>query len=287
LADVCGDMLIDLHSDPGYHRSVFTLAGPDDDVAAAAMSLAREAVAILDLGAHTGVHPRFGVVDVVPFIPLVKASGRELLGRENVVPLRAPVDRFAMTPDLGPAVDARDRFAKWAGSELGVPCFLYGPLPRSEHRTLPTLRRDAFVDLSPDTGPDHIHPSAGACAVGARHFLVAYNLQIAGATGELVRSVAGKIRGPAVRSLGFTGPDGWAHVSCNLVDPLTIGPGDVHDQVTALLAPHGAVIERCELVGLLPAAVLESVPRHRWEELGIGPEATIESRLAERGSRRA
>lgn len=276
LATTCGDALLDLHSDPGHHRSVFTLAGTDQTVEAAARALATAAVSAIDIGAHSGEHPRLGVVDVVPFVPLVAATHPA----RGIDPSRRP-SHLAGFPSLDRAIAARDRFAHWAGSELDIPCFLYGPLPSGSLRTLPEIRRGAFSTLRSDTGPDRPHPRSGACAVGARHFLVAYNVWVAGGEAALARSVAASVRGPAVRSLGFD-LAGRAQVSCNLVDPLAVGPAEVHDQIALLLEAGGAGVERCELVGLIPAEVLTRVPQDRWTELGLRPEATIEARLEER-----
>ena len=251
LADACGDSLIDRHRDGDHHRSVLTLAGPATAVEAAARDLARLAVSLIDLAAHTGAHPRFGAIDVVPFVPL--------------------------GPDLSPAVVARDRFADWAGRELGLPCFLYGPRPSGD-RTLPEVRRGAFTRFAPDTGPSTPHPTAGACAVGARRVLVAYNLWLEGADGALARRVAAAVRGPQVRSLGLVLGAG-IQVSCNLVDPAAFGPGALYDQVAAALRGSGARIARAELVGLLPDGVLRAEPEERWPALGLSVGATIEARL--------
>lgn len=253
LAAACSATLLDRHRDPDHHRSVFTLAGAASDVEASARSLASLAVSTIDLAGHGGVHPRFGAVDVVPFVPLGSA-------------------------DLAPAVTARDRFAEWAGRDLGLPCFLYGPLPAGA-RTLPEVRRLAFGALSPDTGPTAPHPSAGACAVGARPVLVAYNLWLEGADGALARAVAARVRGPAVRTLGLVLP-GAVQVSCNLVDPALVGPGRLYDEVSAALAGTGARVARAELVGLIPNGVLAAEPPERWAALGLSADATIEARLA-------
>lgn len=256
--------MLDLHADPDHHRSVFTLGGTPPLVEEAARALTVEAVSVLDLAPHLGAHPRFGVVDVVPFVPL---------GR-----LGAPSAR------AGEAVPARDAFAKWAADELGIPCFLYGPLQTGALRSLPDVRRGAFRDLEPDVGPRDGHPRAGATAVGARGVLVAWNMWIAGGSAELARSVAAALRSPAVRALGF-GLSSGVQVSCNLVDPLRVGPASVFDQASALLASAGAGVERCELVGLTPAAVVEATARHRWTELDLSPERTIEARLGAAGGR--
>lgn len=278
LAAACGPSLLDCHSDPEYNRSVFTLAGPTDTVDEAARSLTRGAVAAIDMGGHSGVHPRFGAVDVVPFVPLVKAPDLPSKFDQQFVPPSQPTTRLAMNPALAPANAARDRFARWAGSELGLPCFLYGPLTPGGHRILPEVRRTAFRSLPPDTGPARPHPTAGAVAVGSRHFLVAYNICIDGASLELAQSVTKAIRGPAVRALTFD-LGGMFQVSCNLIDPLTIGPAQIYDQIADLAAVGDASVERAELVGLLPAAVLAAAPRRRWPELGLRPELTIEARL--------
>jgi glutamate formiminotransferase len=281
-AEACDQALLDRHSDPDHHRTVFTLVGTDEVVETGARMLAAAAVSALDIGSHSGRHPRLGVVDVVPFVPLVPSRQSHRPQATGTVPLSSPPLRLAAVPPLDRAVGARDRFARWAGSELGVPCFLYGPLPPGGHRTLPEIRRTAFTTLRPDTGPARPHPRAGACAVGARHFLVAFNVWVAGGDVALTRSVAEAVRGPAVRSLGLD-LGGHFQVSCNLVDPLTIGPAQVHDQIARLLEVGGASVDRCELVGLLPAAVLAKVPRGRWAELDLRPETTIEAGLEQRG----
>ncbi|MGH9087390.1 MAG: glutamate formimidoyltransferase [Acidimicrobiales bacterium] len=264
LAAACGDVLVDRHRDPHHHRAVLTLAGRSGAVEDAARALAAAVVACGDLSGHDGCHPRFGLVDVVPFVPLERSAGGSI----------------ASPPSLTPAVAARDRFARWAARTLQLPCFVYGPLPGGATRTLPVLRRAAFAGLAPDVGPPVPHPTAGACAVGARAFLVAYNLWLADtAAMTLARSIARAIRGPAVRSLAFD-VGGRAQVSCNLVDPLTVGPAAVHDRVASLAEAAGSGVERCELVGLMPRSVLDGVPAARWESLGLSSGTTIEARLS-------
>jgi glutamate formiminotransferase len=179
--------------------------------------------------------------------------------------------------DLSSAVEARDRFATWAGAELALPCFLYGP-----ERTLPEVRREAFGRLAPDTGPIGPHPRAGACAVGARHVLVAYNVWLATPDLAVARAVAGAIRGPAVRALGLA-VGTTTQVSCNLIDPLVVGPAQVYDAVRRLAEQSGTEVERAELVGLAPAAVVEAVASTRRAELDLGPEKTIEVLLSRPG----
>lgn len=237
-----GPDLLDRHTDPDHHRSVFTLVGEE-----AVRRLTRAAVAALDLGPHRGAHPRIGVVDVVPFVPL---------GR---------------TPEAE-AVAARDRYCAWAAAELGLPCFTYGP-----ERPLPEVRRAAFGTLAPTVGPPAPHPTAGAVAVGARGLLVAYNLWLARPDLDLARDLARRLRSPAVRALGLqVGAE--VQVSMNLVAPHRVGPAQVWDVVAA----H-TLIDRAELVGLVPDAVLRGAPRDRWAALDLAEDRTIEARLAAAG----
>jgi glutamate formiminotransferase len=247
---------VDLHRDGDHHRSVITLLGEADELVADVESLARSTVERLDLGAHDGVHPRFGVVDVLPFVPLGSAT-------------------------MAQAVSLRDQTARWLADELAVPSFLYGPMPDGTTRTLPDVRRSAFVTLSPDLGPSAPHPTAGATAVGARDVLVAWNIWLAGVDLDEARLLAAQVRGPGVRTLGLE-VDGAVQVSCNLVDPVQHTPAEVLDAVSGSLGPEGSVL-RCELVGLAPAAVVEAVPEGRMAELGLSWEATIEAAAEARG----
>jgi glutamate formiminotransferase len=150
-------------------------------------------------------------------------------------------------------------------------------LPDGTNRTLPEIRRNAFAAMSPDTGPDRPHPTAGAVAVGARPPLVAYNLWLAGADLEVVRRLASSIRSPNVRALGLDLGTG-VQVSCNLVNPFEFGPANLFDLVAARLT-RPQRIARAELVGLMPGAVLRRIPPERWTELDVSVGATIDARL--------
>jgi glutamate formiminotransferase / 5-formyltetrahydrofolate cyclo-ligase len=260
LAAAAGPALLDQHRDPDHNRTVFTLAGPVDLVADASRALARATLALLDLRRHTGAHPRLGALDVVPFVPF--EPGRPAPG------------------DLTAALTQRDRFARWLGEDMGVPSFLYGPLPNGRDRTLPEIRRLAFGPapdgLTPDQGPLQADPRSGATAVGARGALVAYNVWVSSA--EVARQVAPLVRGPGVRALGLA-VGTRAQVSCNLVDPDRYGPSRLYDAVAALVGEVGGRVEGGELVGLIPESVLAPVPPNRRAELGLSEEATVESRL--------
>lgn len=238
-----GESLLDVHSDAHHNRTVLTLGG--QGVLQAVRDVTRRAVATIDIRLHSGVHPRVGAVDVVPFVP---AAGTYLAA----------------------AINARNEFAAWAGEELSLPVFLYGP-----ERSLPEVRRGAFRDLTPDFGPGSSHRSAGATCAGARSPLVAWNAWLGRnemtAARRIVRELRAQLRG--VRALAFE-IDGSAQVSCNLVEPETTSPDQVYDFVN-----ERSPVVRSELVGLLPDSVLQRVPRWRWELLDLSSDRTIEARL--------
>jgi glutamate formiminotransferase len=242
LRAAAGRDCLDVHADPFHHRAVFTLVGAD-----APRALAAEAIARIDLRQHSGVHPRIGVVDVVPFVALEGSTETDALA-------------------------ARDAFGDWAAGTLGVPGFAYGP-----ERSLPDVRRRAFTNLKPTWGPPAPHPTAGAACVGVRPLLVAYNVWLVDADLALARQVAAAVRGPDLRTLGLQVGD-RVQVSMNLVAPERLGPAAVVD----LVAGHEEVAGT-ELVGLIPEAVLMATDPARWAELDLAAERTIEARLALRG----
>jgi glutamate formiminotransferase / 5-formyltetrahydrofolate cyclo-ligase len=246
-----GPSVRDLHADEHHHRSVFTLINDPAPLTRDVRSLIGASFDALDLRHHEGVHPRFGVVDVVPFVALV------------------PVDAAC-------AIELRDENAQWVSETFDVPTFLYGPLDGGV-RTLPDVRRRAFHGLDPDFGPHVASARLGAVAVGERPILVAWNIWLSGVSRDETRAIAKALRRPEVRSLAFR-VGGYTQVSCNLIDPLVVGPAVVHDEVAATL-PEGGQIVRCELVGLVPRSVLEAVEPGRWAQLGLSEDQTIERRL--------
>jgi glutamate formiminotransferase / 5-formyltetrahydrofolate cyclo-ligase len=237
---VSGDLL-DVHTDHDHNRSVFTLVGEN-----APRRLATTAVELMNIQDHSGVHPRLGVVDVVPFVPLSGSTWED-------------------------AVTARNEFAAWAALELQVPCFLYG-----DERTLPDIRRGAWHHLQPDAGPTEPHSTAGAMCVGARKPLIAYNLWLADVDLATTKKIASAVRTESIRTLGLQVGE-YTQVSINLVNPEISDPTHAFDAVE-----RHAEIHHAELVGLLPKDVLFSIPEGRWESLDLAEEKTIEWRLENR-----
>lgn len=247
--------LADLHVDADHHRSVFTILGTAEGIMGPVGELCSRALEHIDLTRHEGVHPRLGVVDVLPFVPLGSTS-------------------------MEVAEGLRAQAAALLADELAVPCFLYGPGSPDERR-LPDIRRRAFHDLAPDLGPASLDPRRGATAVGAREPMLAWNLLLGGASRAEAAAIAAGVRAPAVRALGLE-VSGGVQVSCNLLSPAEATPADVADQVRALL-PRGAEVLRAELVGLAPLSCLAAVDEARWVELDLDPGRTIESKADEIG----
>jgi glutamate formiminotransferase len=263
LERACGASLLDVHTDPDHHRTVFTLAGPGaPDAYDATQSLARAVAERLDLSTQRGVHPRLGALDVVPFVAL---AGRP----------------------IGDAVRAARDFAGWIADELGVPAFLYDAA-RDDARTLPQVRAGAFRDWAPDAGPAAPHPAMGAVAVGARPPMIAVNCELDTDDLALARQIAHDVRErdgglPGVRALGFPlATPGCAQVSMNLVALERTGLQAACDAVRsrARAADHDVV--RVELVGLMPADELARCDDEFVAFAGLTDAQTIEGRLGGR-----
>ena len=251
LTQTADSLLLDVHRDVWHHRSVLTLGGPDDEVQDGARSVTRQAIGLIDLTKHEGVHPRLGVVDVVPFVPIDHLDGS----------------------DLRQALHHRHAFGEFVGVKLDLPCFSYGP-----ERSLPEVRNAAFRTLWPDYGPRSPDPRTGASCIGARGALVAFNLVLKQNDIGLAKSTARTVRNDYLRTLGLQ-VGASVQVSCNLVAPHLLGPADAYDLVAAL-----ATVASAELVGLIPSSVLHSIPRSRWEQLDCNEDATIEGRLSARNN---
>jgi glutamate formiminotransferase len=255
-----GALLLDTTSDQDHNRSVLTFAGSPQAIADAVVAAVGVAVEKIDLRKHAGVHPRIGAADVIPFVPV---SGVTL-------------DQCA-----GFAREAAARI--W--NELRVPVFLYEAAAlRPECKRLENVRKLEPTGLAPDIG-DGRHPSAGASVVGARKFLVAWNINLrtrsTAAAKEIARTIRESSGGlPAVKSIGLPLESrNQSQVSINLVDfertPLYV----VFDAVKQLCNDRKIEIAGSELIGMIPAAALAASQGHdlQWENLR--PELILENRL--------
>jgi glutamate formiminotransferase len=262
LADACGPSLVDVHADPDHHRSVFTLAGPGPhDACGAARELALAVASRLSMLGHEGEHPRFGMLDVVPFVAL-----------------------GGTTAERTQAAEEARAFAQWWAETGEVPVFLYDDAD-PEGRDLPHARSHAFKSRAPDFGPGAPHPRLGATAVGARRPLIAINcvlvsrdVSIARRIARMMRERDGGLRG--VRALGFALPDAdRVQVSMNLTDIDRTGVQDACLHVRELAQELGTDVAAVELVGLLPRRELDRCSDDFLVWSGIDAGATIEGRI--------
>lgn len=255
-----GSALLDVHRDRDHHRSVFTLAAVDPATTERAVrALADAALRLLDVRNHSGVHPRLGVIDVVPFIS------------------------FAPTPSEAAVAAARD-FGDWLAANYDIPVFMYDQAT-ADARTLPTIRRDAFESLGPDRGPSVPDPKWGATAVGARGPLIAVNVELETDDVTLARDIAHRVRErdggiAGVRALGLAlASRGTVQVSMNLVDLAATSMEGACTAVRDLSERADTAVRRIELVGMLPAHEItrSSVAFLEWS--GLGERHTIEAHL--------
>jgi glutamate formiminotransferase len=262
LAEACGDSLVDVHADADHHRAVFTLAGPGPHGAAEGMRRLAAAVAercsIVD---HDGEHPRFGALDVVPFVALGGTKAERAQAGEEA-----------------------KQFGEWWAHEFAVPVFLYDDAD-DEGRDLPHARTHGFRTRPPDFGPDAPHPRLGATAVGARKPLVACNCVLVSREITVARRIAREMRERSgglqgVRALGFFLPDAKrAQVSMNLFDLDRTGVQDAILHVRELARRHGTDVASVELVGLLPRREVDRCDDDFLEWSGLDATATIEARV--------
>ncbi len=268
---VPGVRVLDLHSDPDHNRSVLTFVGEEGPLLEASVALTRACATEIDLAAQSGVHPRMGALDVLPFVPLGWPLSDATL---------EDATRLART--VGEAIGA-----------LGFPVYLYGAAASAPHRkNLAEVRRGGYEGLAirvedplwkPDYGPEEIPPRSGAVAVGARPFLVAFNAYLDTDDVELARAVASEIRErndglPGVKALGLR-VGGRAQVSMNLTDLEATPIPIALEAVRRSAAERGAEVESTELVGLVPLAAILEAARHYLALPELGPEHVLEPGL--------
>ncbi len=275
IASVESVVVLDVSSDADHNRTVVTFVASLDHAAEAAFRGIKKASELIDLNTHSGEHPRIGATDVCPFIPLDGASME---------------DCIVLARTLGERV----------GTELGIPVFLYERAASRPDRTnLADIRRGEFelamIEIGkdpkrvPDFGPNHVHATAGATVIGARPFLVAYNVYLGGRENlQVAKNVAKAVRGSSgglkgVKGLGME-VDGQAQVSMNLVDLDATPLHRAFEMVKMEAEAQGVTPTWSEIVGLVPErALFEAAARHlRWR--GYSPDAVLERKVREAAS---
>lgn len=266
-----GVVLLHQTSDPDHNRSVLTFAGEAGAVMDAAVRLAAKASEMIDLREHTGVHPRLGALDVLPFVPL------------GDTPLTACVD-------IAHAAGRRI----W--DELNVPIYFYEAAAlRPERVKLENVRRGEFEALrdsshidpakAPDIGGPQLHPTAGAVIVGARKFLIAYNINLRTADLSIAKQIAQRVRAssgglPGIKALGLPlQSQGLVQVSLNVTDFEATSLHQVFAAVERLARERGVEIQNSELIGLMPRKALEMAAAGFLKLEGFDGQRIIEARI--------
>jgi glutamate formiminotransferase / 5-formyltetrahydrofolate cyclo-ligase len=266
-----GVRLLDRTSDVDHNRSVFTYAGEPEAVLRASHALVDVAYREIDMTAHKGEHPRLGAVDVVPFVPLAGVTMDE-------------------------CVELAHRFGREVAERHRVPVYFYAKAAtRPERVRLPDIRKPEYEGLAalldsthvPDAGPRRMHPTAGAMVVGARPFLIAFNIELDSTDLRLAQRIAREIREssgglPAVQAKGFmlTDPP-RAQVSMNLLDHSVTPLATVWREVEARAHAAGVKVLRGELIGLIPLDAAMQVVADSLKLDGFTRDRVIESHFLE------
>ena len=266
--------VLDREMDANHNRAVLTFAGTIAAVEKAAFACVAAARERIDLNGHQGEHPRMGATDVLPFVPVRGAS-------------------------MEACVALARRVGRRIGEELAIPVFFYEEAAtRPERRNLADVRAGQFEGLreligkdparAPDFGPPRIHPTAGAIAVGARFFLVAYNVNLKSADVKLAKSIAKQIREKdgglkCVKALGFELADRkLAQVSMNLTNYTVTSIERAYVEIERLATAAGVEILESELVGLAPRAALPDGLAQRVKLAGFDPAKQVLEELLTR-----
>jgi glutamate formiminotransferase / 5-formyltetrahydrofolate cyclo-ligase len=268
--------LLDVHTDGDHNRSVFTLVGTEQELAAALLDGVACARERIDLRRHVGAHPRIGAADVVPLVPIEPG-------------------------DMPRAENTARALAEQIGEELELPVFLYGALASGRGpaffrrgKTDELQRRIDAGELRPDFGPTRVHPSAGAVLVGARPPLIAFNVNLGAADLEVAQAIARTVREsdggfPGVRALGLDLPSaGRVQVSMNVEDWEAAALHEIVERIESEAAARGAEVLGSELVGLMPAGAAAAAAGAALRIEGFDASRVLELRLLgrETGRRR-
>jgi len=232
--------VLDTHIDPDHNRSVITFVAPPETVVAAAVSAVRRASELIDMRTHHGEHPRLGATDVLPFVPVRGVT----------------MDDCVRLAHEAGAIIARD---------LLIPVYFYERAAlRPERVNLEDVRRGATnPEYAPDIGATHRHESAGAIVVGARPYLIAFNVVLRSDDIAVARQIARTIRArngglPFVKALGFRlHTRGLVQVSMNLVNYEVTGMTAVYEAIQRESTLLGIEIDSTEIVGLVPEAAVD------------------------------
>jgi len=267
-----GALVLGTHVDADHNRSVITFVAPPETVVEAALRAVALAAELIDLREHAGQHPRMGATDVLPFIPL-----------------------------QGVTVEECVRLAHEAGrriwDELGIPVYFYeSAARRPERANLADVRRGGFellreqiatvAERAPDVGEPRVHESAGACVVGVRPLLIAYNVNLRTSDLGVARRIAARVRErggglPRLKALGFElASRGVVQVSMNLTSYAETNVQQAFEAVRREAEALGVEVLSSEVVGLLPQDALDRAAAHFLKLENYSPDIVLENRIA-------
>ena len=258
--------VFELESNKDHNRCLFTIVGDPKDVLVSAFEAIKKATELIDMNKHKGEHPRIGATDVVPFVPVSGVSMEECI---------------ALSESL----------AKKVADELKIPVFMYEEsAKRPEYRNLADVRVGEFEGFKekmkePDFGPSEIHPTAGAVVIGARKYLVAFNVNLDTPDVQIAKEIAGKIREKnggliGVKALGFE-VDGIAQVSMNLVDYEKTNFDEAYRAVEKEAEKLGVKIKSSEIYGMIPLESVVAAVKSTFKADNFKSDQILEKRLYE------
>ncbi len=268
--DVKGCYLLDYRADPDHNRLVVSLVGEPEALEKALIKSAKIAIENINLNNHQGAHPRIGVIDVIPFVPLRNISMEE-------------------------CVEFSRKFADLFHKETGVPVYFYEESAlRADRRNLEVIRRGQYEALKkeitkperhPDIGAPELHPTAGATVIGARKFLIAFNVNLHTKNVSVAKAIARAVRASsggfsAVKAIGLELREkGMTQVSMNIVDFEKNAMYRVLELIKAEAQRWGVLVAETEVYGIVPAAALLDSASYYMQIAGFDPDQVIELRL--------
>lgn len=268
---VAGVKVLDVEWDKSHNRSLVTIVGSPEGVLKASFEMIKTATKLIDMRVHKGEHPRIGATDVVPFIPVSGTTIKECVVLSN-------------------------KLAKKVSEELKIPVYMYeASAKRIERINLADVRKGEYEGLrreietnperKPDYGPSKMHPTAGAVVIGARKYLIAYNVNLNTRDVEIAKKIAEKIREkggglPGVKALGFN-VGGYAQVSMNLTDFEKTNFDEAYRAVEKEAAKLKVKIKNSEIYGMIPLEALTRAAKNSYKIEGLKSDQIMEKKLYE------
>ncbi|KAA0000857.1 MAG: glutamate formimidoyltransferase [Thermoplasmata archaeon] len=265
--------ILNVHADADHNRTDVTIIGEPEEVKNAVLAMSLKAVELIDMNKHKGEHPRMGAMDVVPFVPVMNVSMED-------------------------CIKLAHEFAREFSEKAGVPCFLYEEAAtKPSRKNLADVRRGEFEGLkeeigknpekTPDYGPNAIHPTAGATAVGAREFLIAFNVNLATSDINIAKKIAKAVRHSSggyryVKAMGFEIKErGIVQVSMNMTNYKLTPLFRVFETIKREAERYGTRVLSSEIIGMIPLEALADIAAFYLQLEDFKVEQILEKKLLE------